>query len=176
MYLSWLTSFGKATLSTPPPCWVTLSRARATSCSRVKPDLATPTTGQGNVPRLTMFWSAGNIFLKAKSPVAPKKTSASERGTEASGFRGAWLGLDIGRSRASPSGTPPSTTDWAPNPQGGRSAAHHRQYRAQHHGPVKAGNQCARLESMPQPGEARRPRDGSYTKKAGQPCHGIVYA
>src|SRR6266481_6361749 len=42
------------------------------------PDLATPTTGALRAPRFTMACSDGKIFLYARSPVAPKKTSASE--------------------------------------------------------------------------------------------------
>ena len=37
--------------STPPPCSVTLARARSTSCSRVQPDLATPITGNVELAR-----------------------------------------------------------------------------------------------------------------------------
>src|ERR1039458_6991376 len=35
-------------------------------------------TGTSRCPRLIMACRAGNIFLYARSPVAPKKTSASE--------------------------------------------------------------------------------------------------
>src|SRR5882762_3828120 len=35
-------------------------------------------TGTFRCPRLTIAWSAGKIFLWARSPVAPKKTSASD--------------------------------------------------------------------------------------------------
>src|SRR5271156_2766703 len=40
--------------------------------------LATPITGTFRFPRFTMACSAGKIFLCARSPVAPKKTSASD--------------------------------------------------------------------------------------------------
>src|SRR5277367_4287804 len=173
MYLSWLTSFGKATLSSPPPCWVTLSRARATSCSRLKPDLATPTTGQGSVPRRTMFCSAGNIFLKAKSPVAPKKTRASEMGAVDSGCREAWLGLTMVGMRASPSGRRPSTGVAAPDAPGRHAAPGNGQYCAQHHGSVKAAEQRRRLKPAAKSREARGPRHGGYPQKAGQPGHGV---
>src|SRR5262249_3036918 len=56
----------------------TLSCARARSCSRFQPALATPMTGTLRCPRLTIACSAGKIFLYARSPVAPKKTRASE--------------------------------------------------------------------------------------------------
>src|SRR3979411_2417915 len=56
-----------------------LARARSSSWSRVQPALATPITGTSSVPWRTMFCRAGKIFLYARSPVAPKKTSASER-------------------------------------------------------------------------------------------------
>ena len=39
---------------------------------------ATPITGTLRVPRLTIACRAGKIFLKARSPVAPKKTKVSE--------------------------------------------------------------------------------------------------
>src|SRR5262249_25644542 len=35
--------------------------------------------GSVRCPRRIMFWRAGKIFLYARSPVAPKKTRASER-------------------------------------------------------------------------------------------------
>ena len=61
-----------------PPYRSTLSRARARSWSSVQPALATPITGMSRLPRLASACRAGNIFLWARSPVAPKKTSASE--------------------------------------------------------------------------------------------------
>src|SRR5262249_14622527 len=61
-----------------PPCFSTLSRARALSWSRFQPALATPTTGTFRWPRRTIPCSAGKIFLYARSPVAPKKTRAAE--------------------------------------------------------------------------------------------------
>src|SRR5262249_20425715 len=61
-----------------PPCFSTLSRARALSWSRFQPALATPITGTLRWPRRTIPCSAGKIFLYARSPVAPKKTRASE--------------------------------------------------------------------------------------------------
>jgi hypothetical protein len=41
---------------------VTLALARSMSPSRV-PSLATPTTGTSSLPRRTIAWSAGKIFL-----------------------------------------------------------------------------------------------------------------
>src|SRR4030095_14485437 len=43
--------------------------------------LATPMTGTLRWPRLIIACNDGKIFLWARSPVAPKKTSASEWGT-----------------------------------------------------------------------------------------------
>jgi hypothetical protein len=40
-----------------------LASARATNCSRLQPDLATPMTGKSRRPRRAMAWSAGKIFL-----------------------------------------------------------------------------------------------------------------
>src|SRR4051794_30233952 len=54
-----------------------LSFARVLRSSSVHPALATPMTGTSSVPRRTRAWRAGKIFLCARSPVAPKKTSAS---------------------------------------------------------------------------------------------------
>src|SRR5206468_8732141 len=45
---------------------------------RFHPVLATPTTGTLSAPRFTIACRAGKIFLKAKSPVAPKNTKVSE--------------------------------------------------------------------------------------------------
>src|SRR5262245_45221771 len=72
------TSLRKASGSTPPPCFSRLSCARAFSCSSVQPAFATPITGMSSVPRRTIACSAGKIFLYARSPVAPKNTSASD--------------------------------------------------------------------------------------------------
>src|SRR5688572_1412462 len=55
-----------------------LARARSWSWARVQPAFATPTIGTVSRPRRTRPWSAGKIFLYARSPVAPKKTRASE--------------------------------------------------------------------------------------------------
>ena len=63
-----------------PPYRSTLSRARNLSWSSVQPALATPITGTSRLPRLASACRAGNIFLWARSPVAPKNTSASEEG------------------------------------------------------------------------------------------------
>ena len=63
-----------------PPYRSTLSRARDLSWSSVQPALATPITGMSRLPRLASACRAGNIFLWARSPVAPKNTSASEEG------------------------------------------------------------------------------------------------
>ena len=46
-----------------PPCFSTLSRARALSWSEVQPALATPMTGTLRWPRWTIACSAGKIFL-----------------------------------------------------------------------------------------------------------------
>src|SRR4029077_10847273 len=46
--------------------------------STVNFDDATPITGILRSPRLVMEYSAGKIFLYARSPVIPKNTSASE--------------------------------------------------------------------------------------------------
>src|SRR5262245_45030322 len=59
---------------------MTDARARSMRFSRVHDDFATPTTGQSSLPRRTIAWSAGKIFLYARSPLAPKNTRASERG------------------------------------------------------------------------------------------------
>src|SRR4029450_7426295 len=71
-------SLRKASGSTPPPCFARLSCARARSWSRVHPAFATPISGMSSVRRRTIACSAGKIFLYARSPVAPKKTSASD--------------------------------------------------------------------------------------------------
>src|SRR5215831_12708138 len=78
MYWSRETSWPKAAASTPPPCSCRLASARSRSFSTVQPDLATPITGTERFPRWIIPWSAGKIFLKARSPVAPKNTRASE--------------------------------------------------------------------------------------------------
>src|SRR5580698_11090026 len=54
------------------------SRARSRSCSRFHPAFATPITGTFKLPRLIIACSDGKIFLCARSPVAPKKTKASD--------------------------------------------------------------------------------------------------
>ena len=64
--------------STPPPCVSMLSRARAWMRPTSSGSRPTATTGASRRPRFTIAWSAGKIFLKARSPVAPKITSASE--------------------------------------------------------------------------------------------------
>src|SRR5690242_17885626 len=60
-----------------------LSRARSRNCSSPQPALATPMMGTDNRSRATRACSAGNICLYARSPVAPKKTIASDTGTAA---------------------------------------------------------------------------------------------
>ena len=60
-----------------PPCFSTLSLARARNWSRPQPALATPMTGTSRCPRRAIACRAGKIFLYARSPVAPKNTSAS---------------------------------------------------------------------------------------------------
>src|SRR5262245_37598473 len=77
MYCSNEVSLRNASGSTPP-CFSRLSCARAFSCSSVQPAFATPITGMSSVPRRTIACSAGKICLYAKSPVAPKNTSASD--------------------------------------------------------------------------------------------------
>src|ERR1017187_311444 len=62
----------------PPALWAMLSLARLRSCSRLRPEYATPTTGTLSAPRLVIAYSAEKICLRAKFPVAPKRTSASE--------------------------------------------------------------------------------------------------
>jgi hypothetical protein len=63
MYWSSEDSFPNAFSSTPPPCSSMLLRARSRSWSTFQPDLATPMTGTSSVPRRTMLWSVGKIFL-----------------------------------------------------------------------------------------------------------------
>src|SRR5262245_31470336 len=77
MYCSNEVSLRNASGSTPP-CFSRLSCARAFSCSSVQPAFATPITGMSSVPRRTIACRAGKICLYARSPVAPKKTSASD--------------------------------------------------------------------------------------------------
>src|SRR5215469_5847797 len=77
MYLSKLLNFENAAGSSPP-CFSTLSLARARNWSRLHAPLATPITGISRWPRLIMACKAGKIFLYARSPVAPKNTRASE--------------------------------------------------------------------------------------------------
>src|SRR5689334_4289329 len=77
MYCRSVESFANAASSTPPCSW-RLFLARSRSWSTVQPDFATPMTGTSSVPRLTMLCRVGKIFLYARSPVAPKNTSASE--------------------------------------------------------------------------------------------------
>ena len=55
----------------------TASRAWAGSRRRSSSDRATPTTGTASRPAATSRYSAGNSFLRARSPVAPKRTRAS---------------------------------------------------------------------------------------------------
>ena len=49
--------------------------------SSVQPSRATPTIGMSRSPRRVSACSAGKIFLYARSPVAPKKTNASDLDT-----------------------------------------------------------------------------------------------
>src|SRR5262252_6617074 len=77
MYFSRPLNFANAAGSSPP-CFSTLSLARARSWSRLHPCLATPITGMSRWPRLIIACKAGKIFLYARSPVAPKNTRASE--------------------------------------------------------------------------------------------------
>ena len=70
--------FGECVTIQPPPYFSTLSCARMRNWSRFQPALATPMTGTSRSPRLAIAWSEGKIFLYARSPVAPKNTSASE--------------------------------------------------------------------------------------------------
>ena len=61
---------------------VTFQACRAGAARRfssVQPALATPMTGTFRLPRPSPWpQAAGKIFLNARSPVAPKNTSASE--------------------------------------------------------------------------------------------------
>ena len=61
----------------------TVPRSRS-KLIEVPPPLATPITGTLRWPRFTIACSAGKIFLYARSPVAPKKTKASECGNRSS--------------------------------------------------------------------------------------------
>src|SRR6188768_250279 len=58
-----------------------LARARSRRLSRLDPPRDTPTIGKGAWPRLSIQCKAGKIFLNARSPVAPKRTKASESGS-----------------------------------------------------------------------------------------------
>src|SRR5262245_9028346 len=78
MYFSRASSFPNTSGSMCSPLFSTLSRARSCSWSSVHPALATPTTGMFRLPRRTIAYRAGKICLCARSPVAPKKTSASD--------------------------------------------------------------------------------------------------
>src|SRR5262245_23859028 len=78
MYRNCEVSLANAAGSTPPWC-SRLSLARALSFSRSQPAFATPMIGTFRCPRRIIACSEGKIFLYARSPVAPKKTSASER-------------------------------------------------------------------------------------------------
>src|SRR5262249_1141962 len=60
-----------------PPGQITQHSAMA---PRVQPDFATPMTGMFRWSRFTSACSAGKIILYARSPVAPKKTRASDWG------------------------------------------------------------------------------------------------
>src|SRR5215831_8294282 len=77
MYFSRPLNFANAAESSPP-CFSTLSLARARNWSRFHPALATPITGMSRWPRWIIACKAGKIFLYARSPVAPKNTRASE--------------------------------------------------------------------------------------------------
>src|ERR1035441_6796254 len=55
-----------------------LSLARLRSCSKLHSEWATPMTGTLSTPRLVIAYSAGKICWCAKSPLAPKNTSASD--------------------------------------------------------------------------------------------------
>src|SRR5215475_2412668 len=77
MYFSRLLNFANAAGSSPP-CFSTLSLARARNWSRLHACPATPITGMFRLPRFAIACKAGKIFLYARSPVAPKNTRASE--------------------------------------------------------------------------------------------------
>ena len=53
--------------------------AYSRNCSRPQPLFATPMIGTSSTPRSTSPTSAGNVSSLARSPVAPKITSASTR-------------------------------------------------------------------------------------------------
>ena len=55
-----------------------LSRARAWMRIASSGSRPTATTGASSRPRFTIACRAGKIFLKARSPVAPKITNASD--------------------------------------------------------------------------------------------------
>src|SRR4029079_3006501 len=55
-----------------------LSCARARSCSVFQGELATPITGTCRCARRAAEYRAGKIFLKARSPLAPNSTRASD--------------------------------------------------------------------------------------------------
>src|SRR4051794_5679575 len=58
---------------------MTASRERFRRSSMLHGDEATPTTGtpSGSDPSLTMWYTAGNSFFLARSPVMPNRTRAS---------------------------------------------------------------------------------------------------
>src|SRR4030095_11947419 len=77
MYCSSEHSLANASESTLPKSF-RLARARSRSWSNDQSSRATPMIGMFRFPRSTSACNAGKIFLKARSPVAPKKTKASE--------------------------------------------------------------------------------------------------
>src|SRR4051812_15670987 len=68
--------------SMPPPSFSMESRTRWCTSSSVCERPATPTTRGTSSPRFAIAYSAGKIFLVARSPVNPNSTRASERGAE----------------------------------------------------------------------------------------------
>src|SRR5262245_56157814 len=99
-----------------------LARARARRSSAVYFDDATPMTGIFRSPRLVMQYRAGKIFLYARSPVIPKKTSASD-GTWAIGSAVSGIGPPrrlvarddtAARGRREPVAMAAPTRNWSP--------------------------------------------------------------
>src|SRR5690554_5400451 len=62
----------------PPGEAATASRARLAKSSTDHDEKATPTIGTSRSPVCTILYSDGKIDLRARSPVAPKKTNASD--------------------------------------------------------------------------------------------------
>src|SRR5579883_3144522 len=86
-----------------------LSRARCTRLSAERCSRATHTTGTSSRPCFTIAWSAGKIFLYARSPVAPNRTSASDGlGAGATATTIAWTCTQLSIRAAWPDEQPPA--------------------------------------------------------------------